>query len=121
MQHRLLGNQSRLMHTDAMSHVVLLGDSIFDNAAYVRGGPPVILQLRSKLPQGWQATHLAVDASMAQHVHANSIESHQTRITLSSAPAGITLLVTATFWARDGLWFRNFRRFRSMRMTSGEL
>ena len=25
-----------------MGHVVLLGDSIFDNAAYVRGGPDVI-------------------------------------------------------------------------------
>ncbi|HVF57542.1 MAG TPA: SGNH/GDSL hydrolase family protein [Pyrinomonadaceae bacterium] len=52
-----------------MSHVVLLGDSTLDNAAYVRGGPPVIRQLRSKLPQAWQATLLAVDGSMTQHVH----------------------------------------------------
>ena len=51
-----------------MSHIVLLGDSIFDNAAYVRGGRPVIEQLRAKLPQGWQATLLAVDGSMTQDV-----------------------------------------------------
>lgn len=34
----------------SMSHVVLLGDSIFDNAAYVAGGPDVIHQLRERLP-----------------------------------------------------------------------
>jgi GDSL-like Lipase/Acylhydrolase family len=44
-----------------MPHVVLLGDSIFDNAAYVPGGPPVIDQLKAELPRGWQATLLAVD------------------------------------------------------------
>lgn len=51
-----------------MNHIVLLGDSIFDNAAYVNGGAPVIEQLRAKLPSGWEATLLAVDGSMAQHV-----------------------------------------------------
>src|SRR3712207_2336551 len=44
-----------------MSHVVLLGDSIFDNAAYVRGGPDVIRQLQGVLPAGWKATLRAVD------------------------------------------------------------
>jgi hypothetical protein len=44
-----------------MPHVVLLGDSIFDNARYVPGGPPVIDQLRQALPPGWSATLLAVD------------------------------------------------------------
>jgi len=44
-----------------MSHVVLLGDSIFDNAAYVSNGPAVIDQLRSALPRDWRATLLAVD------------------------------------------------------------
>lgn len=53
----------------AVSHVVLLGDSIFDNAAYVRGGPPVIEQLRSRLPRGWRATLLAVDGSTTHDVH----------------------------------------------------
>lgn len=51
-----------------MSHVVLLGDSIFDNAAYVDGGPAVITQVRERLPQGWQATLLALDGSVIRDV-----------------------------------------------------
>ena len=47
-----------------MNHVVLLGDSIFDNAAYVDGGPAVITQVQERLPQGWRATLLAVDGSV---------------------------------------------------------
>ena len=46
-----------------MGHVVLLGDSVFDNAAYVGGGPDVIAQLREQLPAGWRATLAAVDRS----------------------------------------------------------
>jgi hypothetical protein len=46
-----------------MSHIVLLGDSIFDNAAYVRGGPDVVRQLRDALPQGWRASLCAVDGA----------------------------------------------------------
>ena len=45
-------------------HVVLLGDSIFDNAAYVRGGPDVVAQLREALPDGWRATLAAVDGAV---------------------------------------------------------
>jgi hypothetical protein len=45
----------------AENHVVLLGDSIFDNATYVSGELPVIDQLRQNLPKGWQATLAAVD------------------------------------------------------------
>jgi hypothetical protein len=48
----------------APGHVVLLGDSIFDNKAYVGGGPDVIAQLRGSLPQGWQATLAAVDGAV---------------------------------------------------------
>lgn len=51
-----------------MSHVVLLGDSIFDNAPYVDKGPDVIRQLRGQLPNDWQATLLAVDGSMTFNV-----------------------------------------------------
>jgi hypothetical protein len=51
-----------------MKHIVLLGDSIFDNAAYVRGGPDVIGQLRAKLPEGWKASLNAVDGSVVQNV-----------------------------------------------------
>jgi hypothetical protein len=32
-----------------MKHIVLLGDSILDNAAYVNGGPDVIEQLCGRL------------------------------------------------------------------------
>ncbi len=43
-------------------HVVLLGDSIFDNQVYVEPGEPgVIDQLRKHLPEDWRATLLAVD------------------------------------------------------------
>ncbi len=51
-----------------MPHIVLLGDSIFDNAAYVGGGPDVIEQLRAILPQDWQATLLAADGSVTTDV-----------------------------------------------------
>jgi hypothetical protein len=51
-----------------MGHVVLLGDSIFDNASYVPGEPPVIQQVRERLPAGWKATLLAVDGSITQNV-----------------------------------------------------
>jgi hypothetical protein len=51
-----------------MNHVVLLGDSIFDNARYVPGGPSVIEQLNKGLPPGWRATLLAVDGSLASSV-----------------------------------------------------
>lgn len=46
-----------------MPHVVLLGDSIFDNGAYTRGGPDVVTQLRELLPAGWRATLGAVDGA----------------------------------------------------------
>jgi hypothetical protein len=46
-----------------MNHIVLLGDSIFDNAAYVGNGPDVVRQLRAILPQGWRATLNAMDGA----------------------------------------------------------
>jgi hypothetical protein len=46
-----------------MSHVVLLGDSIFDNARYVPGGPSVIDHLRRCLPAGWRASLLGRDGA----------------------------------------------------------
>jgi hypothetical protein len=51
-----------------MPHLVLLGDSIFDNATYVPGHPPVIEQVRRELPAGWQATLLAVDGNITVDV-----------------------------------------------------
>lgn len=51
-----------------MPHVVLLGDSIFDNAAYVAGGPDVVTQLAELLPTGWHATLRAVDGAVIADV-----------------------------------------------------
>ncbi len=52
-----------------MPHIVLLGDSIFDNAAYVRPGEPdVVRQLRARLPAGAKATLAAVDGATAADV-----------------------------------------------------
>ena len=48
--------------------VVLLGDSIFDNKAYVGGGPDVVTQLRGRLPEGWRATLAAVDGAVTGDV-----------------------------------------------------
>lgn len=51
-----------------MSHVALLGDSIFDNGLYVPGGSPLIEQLRARLPRGWKATLVAVDGAVASSI-----------------------------------------------------
>lgn len=51
-----------------MNHAVLLGDSIFDNAAYVPGKPSVIEQLRKTLPGDWKATLIAVDGDVTADV-----------------------------------------------------
>jgi hypothetical protein len=52
-----------------MPHAILLGDSIFDNAAYTAGGPDVVSQLRNLLPSGWTATLLAVDGHRTEDVN----------------------------------------------------
>lgn len=49
-------------------HVVLLGDSIFDNAAYVQGGRDVITHLRDQTLPEWDATLGAVDGSVVRGV-----------------------------------------------------
>jgi hypothetical protein len=39
-----------------MAHIVLLGDSIFDNSRYTEGGPDVISQGRQLLPADWRVS-----------------------------------------------------------------
>ncbi len=75
-----------------MKHIVLLGDSIFDNEAYVNGGPDVVKQLRSLLPQDWQATLLAVDGSVTTDVIAQ----------IPKIPASATHLIVSA-GGNDGL------------------
>jgi hypothetical protein len=69
--------------TPQMKHIVLLGDSIFDNAAYVAGGPDVVRQLRSILPSGWRATLNALDGAVIGDISGQ----------LSRLPADATHLV----------------------------
>jgi lysophospholipase L1-like esterase len=53
----------------AAGRVVLLGDSVFDNAGYLRGsGPDVAAQLGARLPPGWRATLLARGGAVAADV-----------------------------------------------------
>jgi lysophospholipase L1-like esterase len=66
-------------------HVVLLGDSIFDNAAYVPGEPDVVAQLGSLLPRNARATLLAVDGAVTSGVPRQ----------LTRLPADATLLVVS--------------------------
>jgi lysophospholipase L1-like esterase len=51
-----------------MGHIILLGDSIFDNGVYVPGDPDVVKQLREVLPKGWTASLLAVDGAITRSV-----------------------------------------------------
>jgi hypothetical protein len=52
----------------AMIHIILLGDSVFDNAAYVSRDPDVLRQLEQMLPQGRKATLLARDGAVISEV-----------------------------------------------------
>jgi hypothetical protein len=70
---------------DALPHVALFGDSILDNAAYVKGGPDVVSQLRTRLPAGSLATLGAIDGSVASAV----------RLQLKGAPADATHIVVS--------------------------
>jgi len=52
-----------------MNHLILLGDSIFDNVSYVYEGPEVIEQVKQNLSPNWIATLLAVDGDTTSDVH----------------------------------------------------
>ncbi len=49
-------------------HVVLLGDSIFDNAAYTGGEPDVITHLQRLVPEPWRASSRAVDGAITREL-----------------------------------------------------
>lgn len=51
-----------------MPRVALLGDSIFDNKAYVGAEPDVVGHLRRDAPDGWSFDLHAVDGSLVSHV-----------------------------------------------------
>lgn len=54
----------------SMPHIILLGDSIFDNGSYTNGKPDVIAQVREILPSGWKASLLAVDGATTHGIDA---------------------------------------------------
>jgi hypothetical protein len=62
----LIGFAGQLARTDPVpaKHVILLGDSVFDNARYVGGSPDVQRQVADLLPQGLQLTLLARDGAL---------------------------------------------------------
>ncbi|GAA4423057.1 SGNH/GDSL hydrolase family protein [Bremerella cremea] len=66
-------------------HVALLGDSIFDNAAYVPEGKSVIELLKGKLPADCDATLRAVDGARASDVfhQSNAIPKTTTHLVMS--------------------------------------
>ena len=64
-----------------MPHLILLGDSVIDNGAYVGKGPNVLAQVRNALPQ-WTVTQRAVDGHLCRDVRGQ----------LSSLPADATHL-----------------------------
>lgn len=70
-----------------MPHVVLLGDSIFDNLKYVQPEPDVVSQLREVLPAGWKASLRAVDERSRTMWRSSSRICQATLHTWSSASA----------------------------------
>jgi hypothetical protein len=66
-------------------HVVLAGDSIFDNDAYVMGDLGVIEQMRRSIPAGWSAFKIAVDGDCIRDVPAQlaDLPTHATDLVLS--------------------------------------
>jgi lysophospholipase L1-like esterase len=51
-----------------MTHVALIGDSVFDNRVYVQPEPDVQQQLRDTLPDGWKVSLGAIDGSVTDDV-----------------------------------------------------
>ena len=69
-----------------MGHVVLLGDSIFDNGRYVPGEPDVAEQLRVELADDWAVTLRAIDGAVTRGVAAQT----------ARLPANATYLVVSS-------------------------
>lgn len=66
-------------------HIVLAGDSVFDNDGYVLGEPGVIEQLRTSLPKDCSADKIAVDGDCIRHIRAQlkRLPTHATDLIVS--------------------------------------
>jgi lysophospholipase L1-like esterase len=80
-----------------LAHIVLLGDSIFDNAAYTSGAPDVVRQVRQGLSYGSKATLRAVDGGTTGDV----------REQLRRLPADATHLIVSA-GGNDALGYIDF-------------
>jgi hypothetical protein len=69
-------------------HIVLLGDSIFDNAAYTHGLPDVVAHLRHIVPAGTEATLLALDGSTTVDVVEKQIPQLPANVTHAAVSMG---------------------------------
>ena len=75
-----------------MNHIVLIGDSIFDNAVYVNGGLDVIANLRRQIPAEWKASRRAVDGSVVEDVRQQTLDLPDTTHLIVSTGANNALL-----------------------------
>jgi hypothetical protein len=93
-----------------MPHVVLLGDSIFDNASYVAGGPDVVTHLRGQLPVDWRATLSAIDGATTHSmpIQYGRIPTDATHLVLSiggnDALMNVDILDRRASSAGEALW-----------------
>lgn len=92
------------------SHLLLLGDSVFDNAAYVPGEPSVAEQVRQCLaqrsqPGAWQVTLCAEDGAVTSEVPGQ----------LYTRPAGVTIPICRILSLRPAAGQRLLMPLRSGR------
>jgi lysophospholipase L1-like esterase len=73
------------MAVAAQPHIVLLGDSIFDNAAYTYGKPDVIAQLKDRLDGKGKASLLAVDGATTRGIESQlaRLPAHASHLVMS--------------------------------------
>jgi len=65
-----LKNKLKLQRRNSIKHIVLLGDSIFDNSSYVKPGElDVPNQLRSLVGSDYKVTNLAVDGDVTSDMN----------------------------------------------------
>ncbi|MEM9050224.1 MAG: SGNH/GDSL hydrolase family protein [Pseudomonadota bacterium] len=69
----------------AEKHICLMGDSIFDNDAYIPGQPGVIEQMRRSIPRTWSAFKVAVDGDCIEDIpnQLEKVPTHTTDIVVS--------------------------------------
>ncbi len=80
-----------------MKHIVLLGDSIFDNKDYVNGGLDLIAHLRRQIPAGWKASIRAVDGSRVENVRKQSLDLPDNATHLVISAGGNDAILNADF------------------------